>query len=188
MQPIFQALLFLSCQVENENGDIERQRGFLGITKVRGCRRLSDMDAYRLKPMIPESSATGSSNHQVHIITSGQITKTPTPSSSRKSESQWLRLNGTYILRCSPSREFPYIHVCRCTCCAFLARLTYMRYLLGYMYIVYSFSLKMSSPSRVHITALSVPSFFHLLLLNRSSDIGGGETPYAFLVLRVNHG
>ena len=108
---------------------------------MRGCRRLIDMDAYRLKPMIPESSATASSNHQVYIITSDQITKTPTPSSSRKSESQWLRLNGTYILRCSPSREFPYIHVCRCTCCAFLARLTYMRHLLGYMYIVYSFLL-----------------------------------------------
>ena len=42
MQPIFQALLFLSRQVKNENGDIGKAMGFLGITKVRGCEAIID--------------------------------------------------------------------------------------------------------------------------------------------------
>ena len=76
-----------------------------------------------------------------YVLAGSQIQEHPLQHAGTREKSQWLRLNGTYILRCSPSREFPYIHVCRCTCCAFLARLTYMRHLLGYMYIVYSFLL-----------------------------------------------
>jgi hypothetical protein len=114
-----------------------------------------------------------SSDHQVHItlqVTTSKGNHSNTSELGKKS--QWLRLNGTYILRCSLSREFP-MHICTCKCCAFLARLTYM-YLLHVACRPRSGSL--FAPSVRINRSLICPKFSNLLLLNRS-DIGGGETP-----------
>jgi hypothetical protein len=109
-----------------------------------------------------------------YVLAGSQIQEHPLQHAGTREKSQWLRLNGTYILRCSLSREIPmHIHVCTCKCCAFLARLTYM-YLLHVACRPRSGSLFALS---VRINrSLICPKFSNLLLLNRS-DIGGGETP-----------